>query len=78
LPAHRDYPPCPHHLVPTLPRPSQARLAIKTTTRSPLKDEPGWPTHTLFPNFGEVEYFCGEGLTGMAGVLPDGLGCRSP
>jgi len=31
-----------------------------------------------FPNFGKVEYFCGEGLTGMAGVLPDGLGCRSP
>jgi hypothetical protein len=28
--------------------------------------------------FGKVEYFCGEGLTGMAGVLPDGLGCRSP
>ncbi|MBM7484959.1 hypothetical protein ACVWWI_001713 [Bradyrhizobium sp. USDA 3686] len=39
LRAHRVYPPCPHHLVPTLPRPSQARLAIKTTTRSPLKDE---------------------------------------
>jgi len=30
--AHRDYPPCPYHLVPTLPRPPQARLATKTTT----------------------------------------------
>jgi hypothetical protein len=39
------------------------RLAIKTTTRSPLKDEPGWPTHTTKPNFGKVEYFCAHGLT---------------
>jgi len=48
----------------TLPRPPQARLANMTTTRSPLKDEPGWATHTPFPNFGKVEYFCGGGLTG--------------
>src|SRR4051794_39613206 len=48
----------------TLPRPPQARLANVTTTRSPLKDEPGWATHTPFPNFGKVEYFCGGGLTG--------------
>ncbi|PSO33347.1 hypothetical protein C7G41_08825 [Bradyrhizobium sp. MOS002] len=34
-----------------------------TTTRSPLKDEPGWATHTPFPNFGKAEYFCGSGLT---------------
>ena len=43
---------------PTLPRPPQARLANMTTTRSPLKDEPGWATHTPIPNFGKVEYFC--------------------
>ena len=55
--AHRDYPPCPPHLVPTLPRPPQARLAIRDDVRSPLKDEPGWATHTIFPNFGKVEYF---------------------
>src|SRR6478735_4144493 len=48
----------------TLPRPPQARLANVTTTRSPLKDEPGWATHTLKPNFGKVEYFCRNGLTG--------------
>ncbi|OSI69395.1 hypothetical protein BSZ21_13605 [Bradyrhizobium canariense] len=48
----------------TLPRPPQARLANMTTTRSPLKDEPGCATHTPFPNFGKVEYFCGGGLTG--------------
>src|SRR3954447_14235748 len=47
----------------TLPRPPQARLANMTTTRSPLKDEPGWTTHTPFPNFGKVEYFCVSGLT---------------
>ncbi|EHR02465.1 hypothetical protein Bra471DRAFT_03218 [Bradyrhizobium sp. WSM471] len=41
----------------TLPRPPQARLANVTTTRSPLKDEPGWATHTPFPNFGKGEYF---------------------
>jgi hypothetical protein len=34
-----------------------------TTTRSPLKDEPGWPTHTPCPNFGKVEYICEDGLT---------------
>ncbi|WP_230646567.1 hypothetical protein, partial [Bradyrhizobium sp. Leaf401] len=31
--------------------------------RSPLKDEPGWATHTPFPNFGKAEYFLEEGLT---------------
>src|SRR3954451_25208124 len=44
--------------------PPQARLANVTTTRSPLKDEPGWTTHTSKPNFGKGEYFCGEWLTG--------------
>jgi hypothetical protein len=48
----------------TLPRPPQARLANVTTTRSPLKDEPGWATHTPKRNFGKVEYFCAVGLTG--------------
>src|SRR3954466_154023 len=47
----------------TLPRPPQARLANVTTTRSPLKDEPGWATHTSFPNFGNVKYFGRAGLT---------------
>ena len=64
LRAHRDYPPCPHLSCPTLPRPPQARLAISDDTRSPLKDEPGWATHTPFPNFGKVEYFCGERIDG--------------
>ena len=48
----------------TLPRPPQAQLANVTTTRSPLKNEPGWPTHTPIPNFGKAEYFCASGLTG--------------
>ena len=50
-------PALPAPLMPTLPRPPQARLAIKTTSRSPLFSEPGWPTHTPKPNFGKVEYF---------------------
>ena len=29
----------------------------------------GWPTHTTFPNFGKVEYFCGEGLTCVCGCF---------
>ena len=47
----------------TLPRPPQARLANVTTTRSPLKDEPGWATHTPKPNFGKAEYIYRRGLT---------------
>src|SRR3954470_21288311 len=45
----------------TLPRPPQARLANVTTTRSPLKDEPGWATHTPFPKFGKWNIFVGRG-----------------
>src|SRR3954454_16259256 len=56
----------------TLPRPPQARLANVTTTRSPLKDEPGWATHTPFPNFGKVEYFCRKGLTRWRVFCPTG------
>ncbi|WP_210169292.1 hypothetical protein, partial [Bradyrhizobium sp. Leaf396] len=55
--------PAPDLSCTTLPRPPQARLANMTTTRSPLKDEPGWATHTLFPNFGKAEYFRARGLT---------------
>src|SRR4029078_9468727 len=50
--------------MPTLPHTPADRLAIKTTTRSPLKDEPGWATHTPFPNFGKAEYFWSGYLTG--------------
>ena len=57
-------PALPAPLVPTLPRPPQARLAIKTTSRSPLLVEPGSATHTPKPNFGKVEYFRADGLTG--------------
>ncbi|WP_211434695.1 hypothetical protein, partial [Bradyrhizobium diazoefficiens] len=51
-----------------------ARLAKRDDTRSPLKDEPGWATHTTNQNFCKSEYFHDEGLTGQrnrAGVLPD-------
>src|SRR3954463_7726990 len=51
-------PALPPPLMRAPPRPPQARLAIKTTTRSPLKDEPGWATNTPKQNFGKAEYFC--------------------
>src|SRR5689334_7725097 len=46
------------------PRPPQARLAIKTTRDRPSRMSRDAETHTTFPNFGKVEYFCGERLTG--------------
>jgi len=76
--AHRDYPPCPHPLLPTLPRPPQARLAYRDDVRSPLKDEPGWATHTPFPNFGKVEYFYADGLTARQVFCPSGYGRELP
>src|SRR5439155_6328358 len=47
----------------TLPRPPQARLTKNDDTRSPLKVEPGWATHTAKPNFGKEEYICAGRLT---------------
>jgi len=75
--AHRDYPPCPHLSRPTLPASTASPARENDDTRSPLKDEPGWATHTPFPNFGKAEYFCRKGLTGWRGVLPDGHPGRS-
>jgi hypothetical protein len=73
--------------VPTLPRPPQARLAIRDDARSPLKVKPGWAIHTTNPNFGKVEYFCMMGLTerrhskippGWSGrVIREGAKCRA-
>jgi hypothetical protein len=58
--------------VPTLQRPPQAQLATRDDTRSPLKVKPGWATHTPFPNFGKVEYFCDDGLTASQVFCPTG------
>jgi hypothetical protein len=44
-----------------------------TTTRSPLKNEPGWTTHTANQKFGKVEYFHWEGLTGASVFCPTGI-----
>jgi hypothetical protein len=54
-----------------------------TTTWSPLKDEPGWATHTTIPNFGKVEYFHADGLTRernteLPGVIPGRRKTASP
>jgi hypothetical protein len=49
-----------------------------TTTRSPLKDEPGWATHTPFPNFGKVEYFRNGRLTALQVFCPSGDERPSP
>ncbi|MBR0958984.1 hypothetical protein [Bradyrhizobium japonicum] len=48
-----------------------------------LKDEPGWATHTLFPNFGKAEYFDAVGLTRernteLPGVIPGRRKAASP
>jgi hypothetical protein len=68
--------------LPALPTPLAHDAAASTATplayrddvRSPLKDEPGWTTHTSFPNFGKVEYFCEGGLTASAVFCPSGNG----
>ena len=72
--------PAPGLSRPTLPRPPQTRLANMTTTRSPLKDEPGWATHTANQNFGKAEYFRGSGLTegDTAKSCPRGRAQRHP
>jgi hypothetical protein len=57
--------------LPALPAPrvhdaaasTATRFAYRNDVRSPLKVEPGWPTHTTNPNFGKVEYFRKRGLT---------------
>ena len=61
--ALRGLPSLPAPFAPDAAASTASRLAIKTTTRSPLKDEPGWAGCTIFPKFGKGEYFCGEGLT---------------
>jgi len=65
---------------PTLPASTASPARENDDTRSPLKDEPGWATYTSFPNFGKVEYFCGEGLTGVAkqGRLATKVGSNVP
>src|SRR4051812_4983998 len=77
--AHGEQSALPHaSCTRTLPRPPQARLANVTTTRSPLEDEPGWATHTSFPNFGKVEYFCDGRLTASRVFCPSGDERPSP
>jgi hypothetical protein len=63
LGSRRAIRPAPGLSRPTLLRPPQARLAYRDDVRSPLKDEPGWATHTPFPNFGKAEYFRPDRLT---------------
>ncbi|MET4799799.1 hypothetical protein ABIA96_002368 [Bradyrhizobium sp. LB11.1] len=66
--------------LPALPAPLAPNAAASTASpareqddsRSPLKDEPGWATHTPFPNFDKVEYFCEEGLTRWRVFCPTG------
>ena len=66
--------------LPALPAPSRADAAASTATRPALRTTREPPlfvgravsTYAAIPNFGKVEYFCAEGLTGVAGVLPDG------
>ena len=61
--AHRDYPPCPHPLVPTLPRPPQPGPRFERLANRPSSSGRAGSIYAANPNFGKVEYFCGEGLT---------------
>ncbi|TCU72399.1 hypothetical protein EDE08_105259 [Bradyrhizobium sp. R2.2-H] len=76
--AHRDYPPCPRHLVPTLPRPPQPGPRFERLANRPSPSGRAVSIYAAIPNFGKVEYFRTEGLTGWRGVLPDGLTQRRP
>ena len=65
-------PALPAPLMPTLPRPPQARLAIKTTSRSPLlvsRDE----RHIRQNRISVKRNILRGGVDGVEGVLPDGL-----
>src|SRR4051812_15723713 len=65
-------PPCPRLSRPNAAASTASPAREHDDHRSPLKDEPGWAMHTIFPNFGKVEYFCGEGLTGWRVFCPTG------
>ena len=75
--AHGEQSALPLASRPTLPRPLQARLAYRDDVRSPLLGEPGWATHTPFPNFGKVEYFHKQCLTRCRAFCPTCRGSLS-
>ena len=70
-------PALPAPLMPTPLASTASPAREQDDTKSPLKDEPGWTTHTPFPNFGKVEYFCGAGLTGWPVFCPTGAQRRA-
>jgi len=69
---HRDYPPCPHPLVPTLPRPPQPGPRFERLANRPSSSGRAVSMYAAIPNFGKVEYFCEEGLTGGGVFCPTG------
>ncbi|MGY3456864.1 hypothetical protein ACVWW5_002314 [Bradyrhizobium sp. LM3.4] len=56
----------------TLPRPPQPGPRFERLANRPSSSGRAVSTYAAIPNFGKVEYFRGEGLTGWRGVLPDG------
>jgi hypothetical protein len=57
-------PALPAPLVPTLPRPPQPGPRFERLANRPSSVGRAVSTYAAIPNFGKVEYFCEEGLTG--------------
>ena len=70
--AHRDYPPCPRLSRTTLPRPPQPGPRFERLANRPSSSGRAASSYAAIPNFGKVEYFCGEGLTGYGVFCPTG------
>lgn len=62
---------------PTQPRPPHPHPRSLRRTIAPLLG-PECATDTAIPNFGKVEYFCEEGLTGCGVFAPTGNKDRLP
>ena len=66
----QGHPALPAPLVPTLPRPPQPGPRFERLANRPSSSGRAVSIYAAIPNFGKVEYFCAEGLTGYAVFCP--------